>query len=47
MDQLEKDRDANDKAYEDTKEALDTYTDTLNLSEEAATQLQEYIRQMQ
>lgn len=47
MDKLEKDREANDKAFEDTKEALSTYTDTLNLSEEAAAQLQEYIRQMQ
>jgi hypothetical protein len=36
MNQLEKDREANDKVFEDTKEALSTYTETLNLSEEAA-----------
>ena len=43
---IDKARDNADKAYEDSKKAIKQYIETLNLSEEAQRQLDDYLRQI-
>lgn len=45
-DRLSDAREANDKEYERKRETIDQYEETLNLSEEANSQLKEYLRQI-
>ena len=43
---IDRARDSADKAYEDNKKAIEQYIETLNLSEEAKRQLDDYLRQI-
>lgn len=43
---IDKARETSDKTYEDGKKAIQQYIETLNLSEEAKTQLEDYMRQI-